>query len=66
MRLKLNLPDSNIEKAIPVLNEPTLEVIVDNTFYFVANSRWAGYDKNNDIFPSDKLIEIIILKTSLN
>ena len=55
-----------IEKANPVLNEPTLGVIVDNTFYFVANSQWAGYDNNNDIFPLDKLKDIIILKASLN
>lgn len=59
----------SIEWANPHFNEPTLGVIVNigsgNEFYYLANSQWRCYDKDNKILPWDKLQDIIILKTPL-
>ncbi len=54
-----------IESANPNFNEPTLGVIVNDDFYFIANSQWGSYNKDGSIFPPEKLEKIIILKTTL-
>ncbi len=51
-----------MEWANPVFNEPTLGVVVENTFYYIANSQWNGYDKNFAILPVEQLQDIIILE----
>lgn len=54
-----------IERANPLFNEPTLGVLVNKDFYFVANSQWKAYTRDGNIFPMEKLQEIIILKVKL-
>ncbi|MEO1049648.1 MAG: L-dopachrome tautomerase-related protein [Bacteroidota bacterium] len=54
-----------LEKGNPLLNEPTLGVIVENEFYYVANSQWGGYDKEEKILPVSELEDIVILKARL-
>jgi len=49
----------------PHFNEPTLGVLVKNTFYYVANSQWGSFNKDKTIFPLEKLQEPIILQTQL-
>ncbi len=50
-RLKMNTDQTKIvdieflEKATPILDEPTLGVVVGEEFYYVANSPWGAYDK---------------------
>jgi hypothetical protein len=36
-----------IEKATDALGEPTLGVVSDATFYFIANSPWGAYDRKH-------------------
>jgi hypothetical protein len=55
-----------IERANPLFNEPTLGVIVENDFYYIANSQWGHYDQNGKIFPLEKLEDIVILKIKLD
>ncbi len=54
-----------IDRANPVFNEPTLGVVVEDTFYYIANSQWKGYDKNFTILPVEQLQDIIILEAGL-
>ncbi len=54
-----------IDRAHPAFNEPTLGTMTGNTFYYVANSQWSGYDQQHKIKPIDQLEEIVILKTDL-
>ncbi len=54
-----------IDKARPEFDEPTLGVLVENAFYYIANSQWQGYKRDFSIFPMDKLKDIIILKAPL-
>ena len=53
-----------LDKALSVLNEPTLGTIVNNTFYYIANSPWGAYDKSNKQI-SEKLSKPLILKVKL-
>lgn len=55
-----------LEKGNPLLNEPTLGVLVDNWFYYVANSQWGGYDKQNKPLPYHQLQDIHILKVRID
>ena len=54
-----------IERANPNFNEPTLGILVKDSFYYIANSQWESYNKDGSIFPMDKLQKIMVLKTQL-
>jgi hypothetical protein len=54
-----------IERANPLFNEPTLGVVADNNFYYIANSQWNAYSKDFSIFPLSKLKQIFILKAAI-
>ena len=54
-----------IDRKHPAYNEPTLGVIVDNLFFYIANSQWGGYTNDHHINPESKLQDIVILKSSL-
>lgn len=54
-----------LENGNPLLNEPTLGVIIGKEFYYVANSQWGGYDENNSPKPWKELQDIQILKVKL-
>jgi hypothetical protein len=54
-----------LENNHPEFNEPTLGTIVRNTLYYVANSCWNCYDKNDQQFTEDKLKETIIMQIDL-
>lgn len=70
-RYVLNVDQSSIvslktiDRAHPAFNEPTNGCIVDEDFYYIANSQWGGYTENNKIKPADQLQDIIILKSKL-
>ena len=54
-----------IEANNPVFDEPTLGVLVKDSFYFVANSQWGAIDKNGQLASEDKLKDPLILKVKL-
>jgi len=54
-----------IESANPLFMLPTTGVIVEDIFYYIANSQLNCYTKENKIFALDKLHDIVILKTEL-
>jgi len=56
----------NLEINNPIFNIPTTGVIVDNNFYFIANSQLTDYDEKGNIFPLDSLVETQILKIPLS
>jgi sugar lactone lactonase YvrE len=49
----------------PAFDEPTLGVLLKDSFYFVANSQWGAIDEKGQLSSEDKLKEPIILKLKL-
>jgi sugar lactone lactonase YvrE len=54
-----------IDRAHPAFNEPTIGCLANNTFYYVANSLWSGYDAKNRLKPEHELQDVVILKAGL-
>jgi hypothetical protein len=54
-----------IEASNPAFDEPTLGVLVEDTFYFIANSQWGLVDDQGRLATEDKLRDPIVLKTKL-
>lgn len=54
-----------IEANDPVFDEPTLGVLVKESFYLIANSQWRAIDEKWQLAPVDKLREPIIIKVKL-
>jgi len=42
-------------------DEPTLGVVVDQRFYFVANSQWSRFDAQHKLPPADQLRRPLVL-----
>ncbi len=67
--LNKNLDQSDsfqiIDRKHPAFGEPTLGVIVDHAFYYIANSQWGGYDSQHHLKPNDQLKDVVILKATL-
>jgi sugar lactone lactonase YvrE len=55
-----------LEANNPVFLEPTLGVLVENTFYFVANSQWPLVDENGKLAAENKLQHTVVLKMNLD
>ncbi len=55
-----------LESQNPLYNVPTSGVIVDDEFFFVANSQLQNFDAQGNIFPQDKMQPTYILKLKLN
>jgi hypothetical protein len=54
-----------IDRNHPAFGEPTLGVLDGDTFYYIANSQWSGYDNNHHIKADNQLKDIVILKSVL-
>jgi hypothetical protein len=54
-----------IEANDPFFDEPTLGVLVKDSFYLIANSQWGMIDSKGQLAPADKLKEPVILKIKL-
>ena len=54
-----------MEANNPVMDEPTLGVIVKHEFYFVANSQWGAIDKTGQLSHPEKLQDPVVLKIRL-
>lgn len=52
-----------LARNLPEFDEPTLGTVVGDDFYFIANSHWSRFDRNNNL--PDGLSNPIILKVSL-
>jgi len=69
-RLKLDASASKVvraeilEKNSPLLDEPTLGVLVGDDFYYIANPQWGSFEKGKTV-PPEKLSEPTILKVTL-
>jgi sugar lactone lactonase YvrE len=55
-----------LEAANPAFQEPTLGVLVDDTFYFVANSQWNRFDEQGQLPSTEQLQEPLILALPLH
>ena len=71
IRLSLNRSASAVERFEvveannPLFDEPTLGVIIKDTFYYVANSQWGAIDNKGQLAPAEKLREPVVLKMKL-
>ncbi len=54
-----------IDRAHPSFNEPTIGCLVNDQFYYVANSLWGAYDENFKIKP-ELVKDLVILHTDLS
>ena len=54
-----------LEANNPVFLEPTLGVLVKDTFFFIANSQWPLVDDNGKLAAEDKLQDPVVLKIKL-
>jgi hypothetical protein len=54
-----------LEANNPVFLEPTLGVLVKDTFFFIANSQWPLVDENGKLAAEDKLRDPVVLKMNL-
>lgn len=54
-----------IEANNPLFDEPTLGVLVKDTFYLIANSQWGMLDEKGKLAPAEKLKEPVVLKIKL-
>jgi hypothetical protein len=54
-----------VDRGHPAFNEPTIGCVVKDSFYYVANSLWSGYDKERRIKSEDQLEDVVILKADL-
>ena len=55
-----------LEANNPIFLEPTLGVLVKDTFYFIANSQWPLVDENGKLAAEDKLQHPVVLKMNLD
>ena len=71
VKFDLNAPQTKIvnyqvlEANHRSFDEPTLGLIKDGDFYFIANSQWGRYDKSGKPLPIDQLKNPLILHTTL-
>lgn len=71
MRFKLNatldaIVDAEImDQGRGELNEPTQGAVAGDTFYYVANSQWGGYDNLKQPKSAELLEDIVVLKFRL-
>ncbi|HEV7373133.1 MAG TPA: hypothetical protein VGN95_00290 [Pyrinomonadaceae bacterium] len=71
VRLSLSRDMSRIERLEtieannPLFDEPTLGVLVKDTFYLIANSQWGMIDEKGQLAPAEKLKEPVVLKIKL-
>lgn len=54
-----------LDRKHPAFNEPTMGVMSGDTFFYIANSQWQGYDRDHHIKPDDQLQDIVILKSKI-
>lgn len=54
-----------IDRGHPAFNEPTNGCVLNNEFYYVANSLWSGYDQQHQLKPEEQLQDAVILKMDL-
>jgi hypothetical protein len=54
-----------LESQNPLYNIPTTGTIVDDEFFFIANSQLQNFDKEGNIFPAEKMQPTYILKLKL-
>ena len=54
-----------VEANNALFDEPTLGVLIKESFYYIANSQWGTVDKDGNLAPTEKLRDTIVLKTKL-
>ncbi|HYN86866.1 MAG TPA: SMP-30/gluconolactonase/LRE family protein [Pyrinomonadaceae bacterium] len=55
-----------VEANNPLFDEPTLGVVVGDTFYYVAASGWGAFDREGKLPPPERLKEHVVLKVKLD
>ena len=54
-----------LEMNNPHFQIPTIGAIADGYFYYIANSQMGSFDNSHNIFPNDKLNDVLIMKVKL-
>ena len=68
LRLKIDLSLAQvvsskfIERATPTLGDPTHGVLVNDAFYYIANSGWGELDDHGDLKPGSKMTKAHVMR----
>jgi hypothetical protein len=54
-----------LEANNPVFDEPTLGVVTNGRFYFIANSQWGAIDDKGNLASPEKLRDAVVLRLNL-
>ena len=54
-----------MDRGHPAFNEPTIGCVIDNKFYYVANSLWSGYNDKHQLKKAEELQDVVILRADL-
>lgn len=54
-----------LEKGHPMMDHPTTGTLVNGSLYYIANSQFERFDEQGNLFPTERLIEPVILKVAL-
>jgi hypothetical protein len=54
-----------MDRGHPAFNEPTNGCITNDTFFYIANSQWSGYDEQHNLKEESQLQKPVILKVAL-
>jgi hypothetical protein len=58
--------ESIIERATPTLGDPTHGVIVDDRFYYIANSGWETLDEHGDRKAGAQITDALLMRSALH
>jgi hypothetical protein len=54
-----------IDRGHPAFHEPTNGCITNDTFFYIANSQWSGYNEQHNLKDESQLQKPVILKVAL-
>jgi hypothetical protein len=57
--------ESILERATATLGDPTHGVVVDGSFYYIANSGWDALDEHGNLKPHATMPKAVVMRTDL-
>ena len=54
-----------LEVGNPLFDEPTLGVVIDGWFHYIANSQWSKINAKGEMEPAEKFRDTVVLKVKL-
>ena len=55
-----------LESQHPMFRVPTTGVVVEDSLYFIANAQFESFDDDGNLWPADRLYEVVVLRAPLS